>query len=251
MRVAWLIGVIVLLGCCGTSRAAENVDLELVLAVDISGSVDDAESQEQRQGYVAALTDPAVIAAIASNELGRIAIAYVEWSGPDEQHQLLEWTLIDGSEAANGVAARLAALPRSRGMWTSISGALDYCAALFDKSGFSATRRVIDVSGDGANNRGRAVTIARDAATARGIVINGLPIMNDRPQPWAMPTPNEMRLDRYYTENVIGGPGSFIVAAESFHDFKTAILSKLIREIAAAPAAGVRRAALSDQPGAF
>ncbi|SNB63295.1 Protein of unknown function [Arboricoccus pini] len=213
------------------AHAEEAVDLELVLAVDISGSVDDEESKQQRDGYVAALSDPSVIEAIASNELGRIAVTYVEWSGPDQQEQVLGWTILDGAEAAQGLASRLAALPRARGMWTSIGVAVDFCRLLFDGNGLSAPRHVIDISGDGSNNRGPSAESARDRAIAAGIVINGVPIMNDRPQPWAMPTPNEMRLDRYYTENVIGGPGAFIVPAETFQDFRTAILAKLVREI--------------------
>lgn len=213
------------------AAADETVDLELVLAVDISGSVDEEESKQQRQGYVAALSDPAVIEAIASNERGRIAVTYVEWSGPDQQEQVLGWTILDGADSARDFAGRLAAVPRMRGMWTSIGNALDFCRGLFDGNGLTAPRRVIDVSGDGANNRGSSLPAARDRTLAEGIVINGLPIMNDRPQPWAMPTPNEMRLDRYYMENVIGGPGAFIVPAETFQDFRTAILAKLVREI--------------------
>jgi hypothetical protein len=208
------------------------VDLELILAVDISGRIDDVEAQQQREGYIAAIADPAVIEAIASSQHQRIALAYVEWAGPGQQRVLIDWTLIDGPEAAQAFAGALAEAPRLRAMWTSISSAIDYVMPMFEGNGFEGTRRVIDISGDGPNNRGRGVTEARDEAVAKGIVINGLPILNDRPQPWTLPTPIEFGLDQYYIDNVIGGPGAFIVAAEGFEEFKTAILTKLIREIA-------------------
>lgn len=208
------------------------VDLELILAVDISGSIDEVEAQQQREGYIAAIADPAVVEAIESSQHQRIALAYVEWSGPGQQRVLIDWTVIDGMEAAQAFVGALAEVPRIRAMWTSISSAIDFVMPMFDNNGFTGTRRVIDISGDGPNNRGRGVTEARDEAVAKGITINGLPILNDRPQPWTLPTPIEFGLDRYYIDNVIGGPGAFIVTAEGFEEFKTAILTKLIREIA-------------------
>jgi Protein of unknown function (DUF1194) len=208
------------------------VDVELVLAVDISGSVDSVEAEQQRQGYVAALADPAVVRAIRSTFTGRVAMAYVEWAGAEMQEVVVPWTVLEDEASAAAFAAAIAEAPTRRAMWTSISGAIDFAVPLFDDNGFAGERRVIDVSGDGVNNRGRSVTQARDEAVARGIVINGLPILNDRPQPMGMPTPMEVALDRYYAESVIGGPGSFIVPALGFGEFKDAILQKLILEIA-------------------
>lgn len=223
-------------GAWAPVRAADlPVDLELVLAVDVSGSVDAEEARQQREGYVAAIADRAVIEAIGSNFHRRIAVAYLEWASGDYQRLVLDWTLIDGAASAGDFAARLAAAPRRSARWTSISAAIDTAVPLFDGNGYAGERLVIDVSGDGPNNRGRPVAAARDAAVAKGIVINGLPILNDRPQPFDLPTPMEVGLDRYYAEQVIGGPGSFVLPAQDFVDFRTAILNKLIREIAARP----------------
>jgi hypothetical protein len=216
----------------GAARAMP-VDLELVIAVDISRSVDDVEAQLQRQGYVEAFQNPRVIEAIQSGVIGAIAVTYVEWAGADYQRTMIDWFLIKDGESAAEFAARIAALPRLSMGWTSISGAIDYCSLQFGTA-HRGTRRVIDVSGDGANNSGRAARLARDEAVAQGIVINGLPILNDRPN---FGRPAERNLDAYYEEEVIGGPGSFLIAAEDFNAFGSAILSKLIREIAAAPGA--------------
>ncbi len=208
------------------------VDVELVLAVDISGSVDETEAVQQRQGYIAALADPAVARAIRSTFTGRVAVTYVEWAGADMQDVVVPWTVLDGEASAQAFSAAIAEAPYRRAMWTSVSGAIDFSVPLFDNNGFAGERLVIDVSGDGVNNRGRSVVQARDEAVARGITINGLPILNDRAQPMGMPTPMEVALDRYYADNVIGGPGSFIVPALGFDEFKEAILQKLILEIA-------------------
>ena len=219
------------------------VDLELVLAVDISGSVDIIEAAQQRQGYVAALTDPAVANAIRSTFTGKVAITYVEWAGAEQQEVLVPWTLLEDGATAAAFAGAIAEARTRRSMWTSISGAVDFSVPLFEGNGFAGERRVIDVSGDGPNNRGRPVTVARDEALALGIVINGLPILNDRPQPFDIPTPVEVALDRYYEENVIGGPGSFMVTARGFEEFREAILKKLVLEIAGTPPPGRRLAA--------
>jgi hypothetical protein len=217
----------------GPTRAqGVPVDLELILAVDISGSIDEAEAKQQREGYIAAIADPAVWHAISASQYSRLALAYIEWAGAGQQRILIDWTLIDSQESALAFSNALAEAPRIRAMWTSISTAIEFAMPMFDDNGYEGTRRVIDISGDGPNNRGRPVSEARDEAIARGITINGLPILNDRPQPWTLPTPIEFGLDFYYVENVIGGPGAFIVPAEGFEEFKTAILSKLIREIA-------------------
>lgn len=219
------------------AQAETAVDLELVLAVDVSGSIDAEEARQQREGYIAAIRDPEVLAALERTFTGRIAVTYLEWSGAGEQRVLVPWMMVDGAGTAESFASALAEQPLSRGRWTSISGAIDIAASLFDGNGYQGERLVIDVSGDGANNSGRPVTDARDAAVAAGIVINGLPILNDRPQPFGMPTPMEQQLDRYYEEQVIGGPGSFLITARDFEDFRRAILNKLVREIAGPGAA--------------
>jgi hypothetical protein len=206
------------------------VDLELVLAVDISGSVDHVEARLQREGYIAALRHPDVIGAIRNGMLGRIALAYIEWAGDHYQRTMLEWTVIEDADGAYAFADALAEAPLMTAHWTSLSAAIDYSAPMFEGNGIEGLRRVIDVSGDGYNNRGRPVQRARDEAVARGITINGLPIVNDRPNPWGGRPPAD--LDRYYEQLVIGGPGAFIVVAEDYTAFASAILSKLLLEIA-------------------
>ena len=206
-----------------------------MLAVDVSASIDAEEARQQREGYVAAIADQAVIEAIRANFHQRIALAYVEWASADYQRLLIDWTVIEDAGSADEFAAALAAAPAFSARWTSISGAIDFAVPLFDGNGYAGERRVIDISGDGPNNRGPPITSARDRAVARGIVINGLPILNERRQPFDLPTPIELALDQYYTEYVIGGPGSFVIPVQDIEDFRIAILNKLIREIAAAP----------------
>ena len=206
-----------------------QVDLQLVLAVDASGSIDARRFELQRRGYADAFADPRVLQAIRSGPLQSIAVTMFQWTGPSLQARILDWMVIEDAASAAAVAAVAAAItatPRQlfRG-GTSISGALDYAARLFPDSGLAGEHRVIDVSGDGANNIGRLAADARDAAVAAGIVINGLPILALEPD-----------LERYYRDNVIGGPGAFVVAVDSFDHFGAAILNKLISEIAAAPA---------------
>ncbi|HZH27800.1 MAG TPA: DUF1194 domain-containing protein [Azospirillaceae bacterium] len=207
-----------------------SVDVELALAVDVSGSVDEEEARLQREGYIAAITDPEVLDAIRGGTIGRIAVAYFEWSGDSYQRVVASWTLIQDEQSAGTFASTLAEAPYVTGRWTSLSGGIDFAATLMEGNGYEGLRRVIDVSGDGYNNSGRPVTMARDDAVARGITINGLPILNDRPNPWGGQPP--MDLDKYFEENVIGGPGAFIVPARDFRDFGRAIRAKLIREIA-------------------
>ncbi len=203
---------------------AAPVDLELVLAVDCSGSIDSDEFALQIRGYAAALTHPSVIRAIQSGGVGAIAITYVQWSGPFIHNQAVGWTMIKDAGSATDFAAAMTAAPRRiYGGGTSLSGAIDYAASLFAASGFEGTRRTIDVSGDGINNSGRRPTEARDEAVHAGMTINGLPILTDFPM-----------LDDYYRENVIGGPGAFVIAAKDFDCFAAAILNKLIREVAEA-----------------
>ena len=220
------------LGTLDRPASAEDlpVDLELVLAVDISGSVDEVEARLQREGYIAALRHPHVIQAIEGGMFGRIAVAYVEWAGDHYQRIMLDWTVIEDAAGAQGFADALAETPLTTAHWTSLSAAIDYAVPLFEGNGFKGFRRVIDISGDGHNNRGRPVEWARDEAVAAGITINGLPIVNDRPNPWGGRPP--AGLDLYYEERVIGGPGAFMIVAEDYTAFASAIFSKLLLEIA-------------------
>ena len=213
----------------------EEVDLELVLAVDISASVDPFEAKTQRDGYVAAITDPSVIAAIRTGLIGKIAVTYVEWADAEYQSQLVQWTAISDEASAQAFAAALAAKPFNSAYDTSISQAIDFAASLLESNDYAGTRHVIDISGDGRQNQGRPLSAARAEALSKGLIINGLPIMNDRPQSDGTLTPRESNLDIYYNENVIGGPGAFFVAVEDLEAFRSAILSKLIREIVSAP----------------
>lgn len=210
--------------------AAAAVDLELVLAVDVSGSIDDDEAKLQRAGFVAAFRNEAVIRAITGGEHGRIAVLYMEWAGVGYEWRRIDWRVIDGKAASLTFAEDLAILAYNTGMWTSISNAIDVAMDEFRRSPHKGKRRVIDVSGDGANNQGERVTLARDRAVAAGVTINGLPIVNGKSSPYGMPQiPN---LDWYFEDCVIGGPNAFIVVANGFEDFGRAIKRKLIREIA-------------------
>ncbi len=209
---------------------ARKVDLELVLAVDVSGSVDIEEAKLQRQGYVSALVDPAVISAIEGGYQGAIAVTYLEWAGSHHKSVVAEWAVIEDEASARAFAAAIGEAPITSGLWTSISGAIEFAMPMFDQNGYEGSRRVIDISGDGANNDGRLVTLARDDAVAARVTINGLPIVNDRPNPFGWRQIPD--LDLYYRNCVIGGMGAFIVVAEGFEDFAAAIRKKLIFEIA-------------------
>ena len=211
------------------ARSAElEVDLALVLAVDVSRSMDDDEQRLQRDGFVAAFRSDVVHDAIRKGVLGRIAVAYMEWSGPAEQTVVVPWMVVDGPARAGEFADRLARTPIGRFMSTSISGAIDHAVALLDQSGVEPLRRVIDISGDGPNNTGRMVTLARNDAIAKGITINGLPFMLKRPTGFG----DIENLDWYYQDCVIGGQGAFIVPVREKHHFADAIRTKLVREIA-------------------
>jgi len=234
------------------------VDLELVLAVDVSMSVDAEEGHLQRQGYVEAFRDPLVVEAIQAGILGRIAVTYFEWANATHTHIVAGWTLIDSPASAARFAAALAQRRPGPARFTSISGALDFGTLLFDDNGFEGSRRVIDVSGDGPNNWGDLVTRARDRAVARGVTINGLPILDLGSGPFARY--NIADLDLYYRDCVIGGPAAFIVVAEDFTAFASAIRRKLILEIAGLTPeplpgpgadAGIRRVQFADpdRPG--
>ena len=225
-----------------------EVDLELVLAVDISRSMDLEEAALQRQGIVRAFRHKAVIDAIERGPLGRIAVTYVEWGSTQYQVTRVDWTEVADANSATAFAE---AIERSSVMlveWTSISGAIAYGARKFNDNGFRSERRIIDISGDGPNNNGHYVNLARDRAVAAGIVINGLPILNNRPNLYGYPVMPD--LDLYYEDCVIGGPGSFLVVAHGFEDFARAILLKLVTEIAGlAPAPDtIRLAAARPRP---
>jgi len=214
--------LVMLAGAAG-AKAQPAVDLQLVLAVDASGSVDQVRFDLQKQGYVAAFRHARVLQAIRSGPNQAIAVTMVQWTGPVLQVQVVGWAPVGDEKTATTFANAIERAPRQLfGGGTSISGAIDYAATLFPLSPFRASRHVIDVSGDGSNNRGRPVMLARDAAIAAGIGINGLPILALEPD-----------LDRYYYDNVIGGPGAFVVAARNYETFADAILKKLIMEIAA------------------
>jgi hypothetical protein len=220
----------------GDVRGAEQVDLLLVLASDVSRSVDHPKFLLQREGYAAAVADREVIDAIKSGPHQRIALCFLEWSGFGAQKVVVDWTLIDGLPAARKFGDQLLELPRSFADRTSISGGIDFAAEQFDGAPFVAARRTIDVSGDGTNNAGRDVKAARDEALAKGVVINGLVILSDRPVPWnAEHTNPPGGLQKYYEDNVVGGPGAFVIVAENFHSFGRAILKKLVAEIALRP----------------
>ncbi|HET7716507.1 MAG TPA: DUF1194 domain-containing protein [Bauldia sp.] len=210
--------------------AQVEVDLELVLAVDISRSMDYEEQQLQREGYVEALRHPEVIEAIRSGAVGRIAVTYVEWAGPFHQAMVVPWTIVSNLAEAEAFAAQVAAAPLVRERGTSISQGLDFASGLFASSGAAGYRRAIDVSGDGPNNMGVPVAPVRDRIVAEGITINGLPIMLKTSYafgPYSIPN-----LDVYYEDCVIGGPGAFMITVDDPARFAIAIRRKLVLEIA-------------------
>jgi hypothetical protein len=214
------------------SRAEEPVDTLLVLAVDISRSVDEDEAKLQREGYRNGVSDPRVVEAMLGGVLGSVGLAYVEWAGSEYQRLVLPWRRIASPQDAQAWAEALAEAPRQSLSWTSISGALEFSAQVLAKAPFEGTRRVIDISGDGVNNSGPPPEPTRDRLVSEGIVINGLPIVNDRPTYGRGP---QVPLDRYYRDSVIGGTGAFLVVAEDFDSFGLAVRRKLIREIAGLP----------------
>jgi hypothetical protein len=211
------------------SPTAVPVDVELVLAVDVSYSMDPEEQALQREGYIAGITSREFMQALRSGHHGKVAVTYFEWAGPYDQKIVVPWRLIDGPEAADAFANELARAPYRRASRTSISGALSFAKPLFDGSGYRGFRRVVDVSGDGANNSGTFVTLARDDVLAAGMTINGLPIMLKRPNAFTMDIDN---LDIYYEDCVIGGPGAFVVPIREREQFKEATRTKLVLEIA-------------------
>lgn len=210
------------------------VDVELVLAVDVSGSMDQEEHAVQRRGYVEALGHPDFVRAVRTGGFQRIALIYVEWAGPGRQTIVLPWTAVADEEDAERISSHLAAAPVSFMRGTSISSILDFALPLFDDNGFEGVRRVIDISGDGPNNMGDPVLPSRDRVLEAGITINGLPIMI---RPSMRAGPNSPGLDDYYRDCVIGGPGAFVLPVDDLHHMAEAIRQKLILDIAGLPEA--------------
>jgi hypothetical protein len=227
-----LVGSFAALAAAQSARADTPVDLQLVLAVDVSRSIDEVEAELQRRGYSEALANRAVIDAILSGEHRRIALCYAEWAGTHYQVVVIDWTLIDSAAAARRFAEKLVEAPRTSQSWTAVGAALAFAAQRFDNSGYRSKRRVIDISGDGRTNDGPPAEMVRDRLVPQGIAINGLPVMMNRSN---FGRPADAGLGKYYEENVIGGPGAFIIAAANFDDFGRAVRSKLIREISGLP----------------
>jgi hypothetical protein len=207
--------------------AQTEVDLALVLAVDISYSMDPEEQELQREGFAEAFRSPLVHDAIRRGMLGRIAVTYFEWAGAADQRVAVPWTILDNPESIMAFASKIASIPLRRAQRTSISGAIDFGARLFERSGVEATRQVIDISGDGPNNQGRFVTPARNEAVAQGITINGLPIMLRKPGYLDIED-----LEGYFRDCVIGGRGAFMVPVREREQFPQAIKTKILLEIA-------------------
>jgi len=212
-----------------SAAATTDVDVELVIAVDVSYSMDPDEQALQREGYIVGLTSPEFLNALQQDAHGRIAVTYFEWAGAADQRIVVPWRLIDGPAAAKAFTNAIAAAPYRRAYRTSISGALHFALPLFEASGFRGLRRVIDVSGDGVNNQGDPVAIVRDTVLERGITINGLPILLKRPSPATMDIED---LDIYYEDCVIGGPGAFVIPIRERGQFREATRTKLVQEIA-------------------
>jgi hypothetical protein len=205
------------------------VDVELVLAVDVSYSMDPDEQALQREGYMAAITSTEFMRALRQGMHGKIAMIYFEWAGVHHRQVIVPWRVIDGPESADAFSADIGRARYTRASRTSVAGALEFGAMLLEGSGYRGVRRVIDVSGDGVNNNGPLVTVVRDEVVAKGITINGLPIMLKRPNPSTMDID---QLDVYFEDCVIGGPGAFVIPIREREQFKHAIKTKLILEIA-------------------
>jgi hypothetical protein len=234
LQTVLVAGLIAIAGWTPT-RAAERVDLLLVLAADISRSVDEVKFQLQRLGYATAFSDSRVIEAIRSGPNGRIAVAFIEWSGPLSQKTVIDWMVISDDKTGRLFGDHIVEASRAFADSTSISAGIDFAMTELDRAPYEARRRVIDVSGDGDNNSGRNVTAARDEAIAKGVTINGLVILTEAPL-----SRNPLHTDplgglaNYYRNNVIGGPGAFVMVAENSNSFGDIIVKKLIAEIAQA-----------------
>ena len=231
-------GLLILCGVLALLRAphaaaADIVDVALVLVTDVSRSIDDSEFQLEKDGYGAAFSNPKVLAAIAGGVTGRIAVAYLEFAGPYEVRTVTDWTVIGDAASARGFTDAMKAAPRSYYGRTSISAGIDAAMTLLNDGRFEATRRVIDVAGDGTNNAGREVAAARDDAVAAGVTVNGLAIINEHPVSYTyahVQPPGG--LTEWYRQNVTGGPGTFVVEVRAFDAFGEAMTRKLVNEIA-------------------
>ncbi len=216
-------------------EGAPSVDVELIIAVDVSYSMDTDELAVQREGYAQAIVSKEFLQALKTGPNGKVAITYFEWAASNDQKIIIPWRVIDGPESADAVSEEIMKTPVRRASRTSISGAIYFAMPLFDESPYKGLRRVIDISGDGPNNNGAPVTPARDEALSKGIVINGLPIMVKEPSYSTMDIDN---LDWYYEDCVIGGPGSFVVSIKDREKFKEAIRTKLTQEVASRTSQG-------------
>jgi hypothetical protein len=242
---AWLIGVVAALSLGSHGASAEIVDLQLVLAADVSISVDNHEFELQREGYAAAITSEAVLNAIRAGPHHAITVCFIEWSGPSKQRVVADWTVIRDGEMATVFANTLRTAPRSFADATAIGSAIDFAMRRFELSGVEGDRRIIDISGDGDSNSGRPVEYSRDDAVKARVVINGLAIVNEHPLPGFIGHIQPAGgIGHYYRTRVAGGPGSFVFQIESFDGFAEAIERKLVTEIASieggAPAAAWR-----------
>jgi hypothetical protein len=226
-------------GVCLPASAAEPVDVELVIAVDVSLSMSPEELEIQRRGYATALIDDKVIEAIKDGVYGRIAATYVEWAGQNTQHIVVPWTIISSREDAQAFVNKLTANPPNSARRTSISGALLFASDLLAESEYRGTKRVVDVSGDGANNQGAPVDAVRDGVVAQGIIVNGLPLMTKGGMPSVFDIDD---LDVYYANCVIGGSGAFMVPVNDWSQFPEAIRRKLVLELAGSPPEGAGQA---------
>lgn len=255
--VSWLVAIAAVLAGGGqvgmaslqrpllAQQTATNVDVLLVLAVDVSFSIDLDELKLQREGYAAALTSPEFLTALKEGANGRIAIAYFEWAASDDQRIVVPWRVVDGPESAARVAKEITDAALRRAARTSISGAINFGRNLIREAGMNGVRRVIDVSGDGPNNNGETVTIARDNAVNEGITINGLPVMIKPAMGFGF---DIERLDDYYEDCVIGGPGAFVVPVEGRDKFISAIRKKLVQEVAGIESQPRLRRVSADEP---
>ncbi len=235
-RIAGTALIIAALSVPGTVARAQDVDLLLVLASDVSRSVDTRKFELQRQGYAAALSNRRVVEAIQSGPHGKIAICFVEWSGATSVKLVIDWTIVGDAASARKIGDQMIELPRSFADRTSISAGLEFAFAQLERSPYKAARRTIDVSGDGTNNSGRDIASVRDEVTAKGVTVNGLVILSDSPLPWNPEHTNPPGgLGEYYRRNVIGGPGAFVMVAENHDSFGQAIVKKMIAEIAFNP----------------
>jgi hypothetical protein len=236
MRIVKFLTALVLAGTVlgpAAAFAGEDVDLLLVLAADVSRSVDAAKFQLQREGYAAAISDQRVLDTIRSGHNGRIGLTFMEWSGIGAQNVVIDWTMVGDAAAAKDFGDRLLEAPRSFADRTSISGAIEFAMSELDQAPFRSTRRTIDISGDGTNNAGRDVAALRDVAVGKGITINGLVILSENPMSWNPDHTNPPGgLDNYYRNNVVGGPGAFVMVAKDFNSFGQAIIAKMIAEVA-------------------